>query len=392
MMMQRSSSVNTFMCFNRSNNSSVNYKLMSSSSEVENDSNYVLSIDKNDLIVYYKDKRGRIQKTYVCKHCINSKTKKTKRLLYSIKGKAGLKIKIDEPNNSDDIVTVRVTHPLYDDDKYIMRDKDSVSGNSDGETRTVKESDDSNELRTEINGHKESTLLCYIYILELEQNKFYVGKSTKPLNRTGEHIASHLFNSTTSAGAAWTGMYNPIRILEVIKSYDEFDEDRYTLKYMKEKGIDNVRGGSFCELNLSRENVVTLEKMLAGADDRCYYCGASDHYISSCPQKNMRRIAKKKKEKELKIKDIPKDKIMKYYGATKLLQNSNIDTDVMKEKTDDTRPCRYCGKVLETQIKQKYHENMTCSKNPRVAKKHMIEADVDAILEANKSLLEKKKK
>src|SRR3989442_795002 len=79
------------------------------------------------------------------------------------------------------------------------------------------------------------------------------------------------------------------KIIRIIASYDEFDEDIHTLRYMKDKGIDNVRGGSFCELNLTNDNVSTIAKMLRGSEDKCYYCGHPDHFINECPQRKVRR-------------------------------------------------------------------------------------------------------
>jgi hypothetical protein len=140
---------------------------------------------------------------------------------------------------------------------------------------------------------------------------------------------------------------------------------------------------------LTRENVVTLEKMLAGAGDKCYYCGSTDHYINACPQKNIRRITKKRKE--LKIKNTPKLKIMKYYGMTKLLQNSNLDTSEILPEKNENNACKYCSKTFESNTKLKYHENMTCKKNIHVEIKKKIDADVDAILEKNKKYIDKKK-
>ncbi|VBB19029.1 GIY-YIG nuclease [Yasminevirus sp. GU-2018] len=401
---------------------------MTDSSDRDDSSEHVLSIDDNDLIVYKKDQEGNILTTYVCKGCIVSKSKKTKRLLYAIKGEKNLSVKI-VPNDDEQTLEIRVKHPLYDDDVYTMYDKDTILEIS----PDAEKSGDEDQTKT------NKKPLCYIYILELEQKKYYVGKSNAPMTRTGDHIATTLFDDKVCGGSGWTRMYPPVRILEVISSYDEFDEDRFTLRYMRSKGIDNVRGGSFCELNLTRENVVTLEKMLAGAGDKCYYCGADDHFISACPQKNLKRVAQKHKKTTLKLKDIPKSKIIKFYGAQKLLQNSNINvtkgsvvsTDskertttsnqsksVKEVKDRDTRStsptkedhneqveksssddapkkreiyrCQYCSREFDSVQKRNNHENITCPKSDKVRRGKMIEANVDAILEANKKYIKDK--
>lgn len=380
---------------------------MSNLSDDDYKSEYTLSIDDNNLIVYENDKK------YVCKSCIDPKSKKTKRLLYAIKQRHDLSVRIDSIIDENRL-EVRVQHALFDDDVYELYDKD------------VEYSDKSSHI---VHTERKTQPLCYIYVLELEQNKYYIGKTSKPINRTGEHIASLLFDDKMFSGAAWSRLYPPVKILEVITSYDEFDEDHYTLRYMREKGIDNVRGGSFCELNLPRENIVTLGKMLAGADDKCYYCGAIGHFIKDCPQKNLKRVTQRQKKVNLKVKDVPKSKILKYYGAMKLLQNSeldsmkpndkidnNIDNKIDNDDTidiediDEVRPnntttskstkefmnklkhrCRYCQKPFDSLQKKNTHEKLICTKNDNVKRAKMIDVDVDSILNSNQKYIKSKR-
>lgn len=119
----------------------------------------------------------------------------------------------------------------------------------------------------------------FIYILELEQNKYYIGKTTNLNFRLENH-----FNNT---GSWWTKNFKPIRLIEQFECKDEFDEDKYTLKYMKEKGIENVRGGSFCEIRLSYDNIHTIEKMLKSSTNSCFKCGGNGHFIKDCGVSNL---------------------------------------------------------------------------------------------------------
>ena len=73
--------------------------------------------------------------------------------------------------------------------------------------------------------------------------------------------------------------------MEIIPNCDEEDEDKYTIKYMKKYGIDNVRGGSFCQITLSLDTSNTLNRMIRGSSDKCYLCGESGHFIVNCPFK-----------------------------------------------------------------------------------------------------------
>ena len=107
--------------------------------------------------------------------------------------------------------------------------------------------------------------MLYIYILELVLNKYYIGKTSNPDLRLESH-----FNAD---GSAWTKMYKPVKLLELISDCDSYDEDKYTLKYMEKEGIDNVRGGSFCQIELSNEQIKLINQMIKGASDKCFNCG-----------------------------------------------------------------------------------------------------------------------
>jgi hypothetical protein len=96
--------------------------------------------------------------------------------------------------------------------------------------------------------------MLYIYILELESNKYYIGKTTNPEFRLDKHF--------DGSASVWTSKYKPIKLIELISNCDNFDEDKYTLKYMEKYGIDNVRGGSFCQIILNQENLNTINKMI----------------------------------------------------------------------------------------------------------------------------------
>ena len=118
--------------------------------------------------------------------------------------------------------------------------------------------------------------MLFIYILKLVNNKYYVGKTTNPEFRLNSHF--------DSKGSAWTLKYKPVELIELIPNCDDFDEDKYTLKYMEKYGINNVRGGSFCELKLSYCSLSTIKKMINGSSGKCYMCSEYGHYAKKCPK------------------------------------------------------------------------------------------------------------
>ena len=51
---------------------------------------------------------------------------------------------------------------------------------------------------------------------------------------------------------------------------------------MEKYGINNVRGGSFCQIKLNEHNMSTLKQIINNVTDKCYICGNSGHYANDC--------------------------------------------------------------------------------------------------------------
>ncbi len=96
--------------------------------------------------------------------------------------------------------------------------------------------------------------MVYIYILKLQSNKYYIGKTDIPNFKFKDFFKFEEIE--------WTVKYKPIKLVKLISDCDDFDIYKSTLKYMAEYGIDNVRGGSFTKVKLEDGEIKIIQKML----------------------------------------------------------------------------------------------------------------------------------
>ena len=84
-----------------------------------------------------------------------------------------------------------------------------------------------------------------IYVLQLENDCWYVGKTSNLAARITQHAAGE--------GSAWTRLHRPLRgvpahrIESVTREDAEGRETYVTARLMIEKGVNRVRGAMFCE-------------------------------------------------------------------------------------------------------------------------------------------------
>lgn len=113
-----------------------------------------------------------------------------------------------------------------------------------------------------------------LYVLQLQGGKYYVGKTSDMNRRYEEH--------KKGTGSSWTSKYKPVKILEVRPLKDEYDENNTTKDLMKKYGVDNVRGGSYTQVELPYGTKVVIQSEIRGNSNACFKCGEHGHFARDC--------------------------------------------------------------------------------------------------------------
>jgi len=213
--------------------------------------------------------------------------------------------------------------------------------------------------------------MVYIYILELQNNKYYVGKTDNIEKRIQEHM-----NGTASS---FTKKYKYISVNKIIPDASPYDEDKYTIEYMGKYGINNVRGGIYVTEALETNDIYNINKQIWAATDCCTKCGRKEHFVKNCKftkdvngldiyEKEDIKIIKMKKNVENK-KTNSCDRCGRY-GHT--IDDCYAKTDINGDNIEDSDEseevffCSYCDKEFETLIGATYHENLYCKEKNKV--------------------------
>lgn len=105
------------------------------------------------------------------------------------------------------------------------------------------------------------------YVLELTDDKIYVGISTNFQNRIQSHVAARLGILDpiykNKPGSAFTRLHTVVKIKALYPGEANLDfEDKKTLELMKKYGIENVRGGKFHRPVLYKRMLKVIENKI----------------------------------------------------------------------------------------------------------------------------------
>jgi len=90
-----------------------------------------------------------------------------------------------------------------------------------------------------------------IYIIRLEQNKYFIGEAVNLEKRLKDHSEGKV--------SQYTNIYRPISIKKIIPDSNPKHLDKYVIKYMEKYGMNMVRGGSFENEILTKEQIKYLK-------------------------------------------------------------------------------------------------------------------------------------
>lgn len=182
-----------------------------------------------------------------------------------------------------------------------------------------------------------------IYVIKCRNGKYYIGKTEKTaMKRYKEHASGN--------GCAWTRKHKPIELVECTPG-DKFDEDKKTKQYMDKYGIDNVRGGSYCQIKLDKASVASLKREMNGANDKCNKCGKSGHFIRDCKYKKPKKCTRCFREGHT---------VTQCYATTYVESEEEVEGCI----------CDNCDKEFDTKKGMLYHQRFYCGKKKKKSSKY----------------------
>jgi predicted GIY-YIG superfamily endonuclease len=141
-----------------------------------------------------------------------------------------------------------------------------------------------NETNENLDGNQEKKYK--VYVIECENNTFYVGVSCNVEERYKDHLEGR--------GALWTVMNKPMKYY----IYNEYEtrkeanvqENALTLSLMYQHSIPKVRGGRFSNPVLNKFLLLSLKTEMAHNESLCFQCFKTGHFIKDCPNNKIVQV------------------------------------------------------------------------------------------------------
>ena len=164
-----------------------------------------------------------------------------------------------------------------------------------------------------------------LYVLRLHNDKWYVGRSSNLERRFTQHMSG--------TGAKWTVLHAPINIHESRPLVSDEDEDLVTLEYMKQYGIYNVRGGTYCAVELKPWTVKEIKKLLEVKD-----------VVKVAEEVTLEEITLEE-VKEVPLEEVQEEKVIEIVKITqeeideqrKIEAHINMENAILKQQQDEIR-------------------------------------------------------
>lgn len=117
----------------------------------------------------------------------------------------------------------------------------------------------------------------YIYVLQLTNSKWYVGRTTDVTRRLREHVSGGDYCP------AWIKHHPVLGLHSSRVQTSPFDEEMVTKEYMLIYGIDQVRGAKYVKLRLPVEQIRELYTSFASlSHTTCQRCCRPGHVANGC--------------------------------------------------------------------------------------------------------------
>ena len=115
-----------------------------------------------------------------------------------------------------------------------------------------------------------------VYVLKLENDKYYVGESYDKKKRINVH--------GNGMGSAWTSKHKLVdELIPISNPQEKYWELLETISMMYYYGVDNVRGSLFSTpLELTGNEKTMAAQLYCELNGLCRKCGGTGHFISRC--------------------------------------------------------------------------------------------------------------